>query len=61
MLVVREEGESMPRSLHRNRRAGVVLDLVVAAGLLLLGAFALHQMGYSFHEIWVGALRFFGQ
>lgn len=51
----------MPRHLRSDRRGGVVLDLVLALGLILLGAFALHQLGYSFHQILVGAEQFFGR
>jgi hypothetical protein len=50
----------MRRSFHRSQRAGVLLDLVVAAGLILLGAFALSSLGISFGEILSGAGHFFG-
>jgi hypothetical protein len=44
----------------RNRRGGVLLDLVLAAALILLGAFALEALGISFLEILEGAEHFFG-
>lgn len=43
----------------RSPRAGVALDLVVAAGLVLLAAFALSRLGIGFHELLDGARRFF--
>jgi hypothetical protein len=49
-----------PCHLRRSRRGGVVLDLVVAAALILLGAFALAHLGISFGELVSGARRFFG-
>jgi hypothetical protein len=49
-----------PRSLRFNRRGGVLLDLVLSLGLVLLAAYALDTLGISFHEILHGALRFFG-
>jgi hypothetical protein len=49
----------MRRNLRSNLRGGVVLDLVIAAGLILVGAFALHQFGYSFHQLLHGARQFF--
>jgi hypothetical protein len=47
------------RRLRRSARGGVLLDLVVAAALLLLGAFALDRLGISFAELLVGARHFF--
>jgi hypothetical protein len=38
----------------------VLLDGVVAVGLVLLGGFALDRLGISFEEIVRGAARFFG-
>ncbi len=52
---------SMPAYLHRmNRRGGVLLDLVLAVGLILLVAFALFTLGITFGEILSGARHFFG-
>jgi hypothetical protein len=42
------------------RRGGVVLDLILGVGLVLLGAFLLGLLGVSFGEILRGAGRFFG-
>ena len=47
-------------SLRRNRNGGVLLDLVVGAALVMLGAFALDALGITFPEILHGASRFFG-
>lgn len=46
--------------LWRNRRGGVVLDLLIALALVLLAAFALAALGITFREIVHGASRFFG-
>lgn len=46
--------------LRRNRRGGVLLDLVLAVGLVLLAAFALYALGITFGEILSGAGHFFG-
>jgi hypothetical protein len=47
--------------LHRmGVRGGVLLDLVIAAAVVLLGAFLLDLMGYSFLEVLQGAEHFFG-
>ena len=48
------------RNLRSNRRGGVLLDVVLSLAFVLLGAFALHSLGISFHEILHGALQFFG-
>jgi len=48
------------RQFRSDCRGGVVLDLVLALGLLLLAAFALHEVGVSFRMILHGAERFFG-
>jgi hypothetical protein len=48
------------RRFRLNRRGGVLLDLVLSLGLVLLAAFALNSLGISFHEILHGALQFFG-
>ena len=47
-------------NLRRNRNGGVLLDLVVGAALVMLGAFALASVGITFPEILRGASRFFG-
>jgi len=44
---------------RRNRRGGVLLDIVVAVGLIVLAAFVLSRLGIGFHEILGGARRFF--
>ena len=46
--------------LRRSQRGGVVLDLVLAAGLILIGAFTLSLIGITFHELLRGAGHFFG-
>jgi hypothetical protein len=48
------------RRLQRSRRGGVLLDLVLAVGLVLVGAFLLSELGITFHSILHGAERFFG-
>ena len=48
------------RGLHTSNRGGVFLDLVLALGIVLVGAFALYHVGLSFHSILHGAERFFG-
>ncbi len=45
---------------HAHRRGGVVLDLILGVGLVLVGAFALGLLGLNFGEILEGAKRFFG-
>jgi hypothetical protein len=44
----------------RSTRAGVVLDLVVAVGLILIGAFVLEAVGITWADLLSGAARFFG-
>jgi len=44
----------------RSRRGGVLLDAVLALGVVLVGAFALNEFGLTFAEIVRGASRFFG-
>jgi hypothetical protein len=48
----------------RNRklgpRGGVLLDFVLVAALVLLGAFALNYLGVTFAQIVNGASHFFG-
>jgi hypothetical protein len=46
--------------LRRNRRAGLLLDVVLAMALIIIGAFVLYQGGLTFHTILHGAERFFG-
>jgi hypothetical protein len=43
-----------------NQRGGVLLDLVLAAAVILGGAFALGHLGLTFHGLLHGAERFFG-
>jgi hypothetical protein len=43
-----------------NQRGGVLLDLVLAAAVILVGAFALGHLGLTFHGLLHGAERFFG-
>jgi hypothetical protein len=50
----------MRRSLRRSTRGGVVLDLVIAFGIILLAAFALESLGISFAELLQDAGHFFG-
>ena len=52
---------SMTLWKHRmGRRAGVLLDLVLSLGLIILGAYALESIGLTFGHLLHGALRFFG-
>jgi hypothetical protein len=44
----------------RSHRGGVLLDGVLALGVVLVGAFALSHFGLTFSEILQGAGRFFG-
>jgi hypothetical protein len=44
----------------RSRRAGVVLDVVVAVGLIVIGAFVLEAVGVSWADLVHGVERFFG-
>jgi hypothetical protein len=48
------------RPFRTQRRAGVVLDLILGVGVILVGAFVLAHLGLSFGEIVSGARRFFG-
>jgi hypothetical protein len=48
------------RGLRTNRRGGVVLDVVLVFGIILVGAFLLYHAGFTFHELLYGAERFFG-
>lgn len=47
-------------NVRHNRRAGVLLDLVVGSAVVLLGAFALASLGITLPELLRGAGRFFG-
>lgn len=47
-------------ALVRHRRGGVLLDAILALGLVLVGAWLLQSAGISFHELLHGAARFFG-
>jgi hypothetical protein len=44
----------------RDTRGGLLLDAVLALGIVALGAFALYTLGFTFGEILNGAFRFFG-
>jgi hypothetical protein len=44
----------------RNRRGGLLLDLVLVIGIVLLAAFVLDMVGINFGMILSGAERFFG-
>lgn len=47
--------------VHRlSVRGGVLLDLVLAGGIILVGAFVLELVGVNFAELLSGAARFFG-
>jgi len=48
------------RRLRMNHRGGVVLDLVLGLGVLLVGTFALYHLGFTFHSLLHGAEQFFG-
>ncbi|MGA8302360.1 MAG: hypothetical protein WA691_05715 [Thermoplasmata archaeon] len=48
------------RALRKHRTGGVVLDMILGAALVILGAFALSTLGYTFQQILNGAGRFFG-
>jgi|HubBroStandDraft_1064217.scaffolds.fasta_scaffold336920_2 hypothetical protein len=48
------------RGVRINRRGGVVLDLILGIGIVLVGAFLLFDLGFTFHMILHGAERFFG-
>jgi hypothetical protein len=44
----------------RGTRGGVLLDGVLALGIVLVGAFALAHVGLTFREVLSGAEQFFG-
>jgi hypothetical protein len=46
--------------LRGSRRGGVVLDLILGFGVVLVGSFLLFQLGLTFHSLLGGAERFFG-
>jgi hypothetical protein len=48
------------KNFRHNRRGGVLLDAVLSAAVVILGAFALETLGFSLHRILEGAARFFG-
>jgi hypothetical protein len=48
------------RGLRHASRGGVVLDLILGFGIVLVGAFFLYEAGFTFHGILHGAERFFG-
>ncbi len=43
-----------------SRRGGVVLDLVVGAGLVLIAAYTLDRLGFTLVDLLTGARHFFG-
>jgi hypothetical protein len=45
--------------LRRSARGGLLLDAVLAVGVLLLGAFVLAHFGITFSEVVGGARQFF--
>jgi len=51
---------SFLRRLRTSHRGGIVLDLVLAFGVVLVGAFLLYGAGITFHSLLHGAERFFG-
>jgi len=48
------------RSLRRSSRGGIVLDLVIAVGLILLATFVLTAVGVTWSDLVNGFVRFFG-
>jgi hypothetical protein len=46
-------------NLRHSRRGGLLLDVVLAFGVILIGAFLLGHLGLSFHELLHGAEHFF--
>lgn len=48
------------RSFVRSIRGGIVLDLVVAVGLVLLATFVLTAVGITWSDLVNGFVRFFG-
>ena len=50
----------LPRRRFRRARGGVLLDAVLALGLVLVGASVLSHLGLTFTEILRSAGRFFG-
>jgi hypothetical protein len=51
---------NVSRRLRSSRSGGVVLDLILGFGIILVGAFVLYDVGLTFHTILHGAARFFG-
>jgi hypothetical protein len=48
------------RGLRTSRRGGLLLDVVLVFGVILVGAFLLYGVGLTFHMLLHGAERFFG-
>jgi hypothetical protein len=48
------------RRWRLNQRAGVLLDLVFGAVIVILAAFTLYALGFTFTELLHGAGQFFG-
>ena len=48
------------RKLQRSIRGGIVLDLVLAVGLVLIAAFLLESIGISWSDLVQSFVRFFG-
>ncbi|HTT14527.1 MAG TPA: hypothetical protein VMG81_01945 [Thermoplasmata archaeon] len=46
--------------LRADRRAGVLLDLVLGVAFVIVGAFLLYAVGLTFGELLHGAAQFFG-
>ncbi|MFZ0891440.1 MAG: hypothetical protein WB778_10015 [Thermoplasmata archaeon] len=53
-------GRFRTRSIRTNKGGGVLLDLVLVVGLILLGTFVLAMFGVTFAEVLQGAKQFFG-
>jgi hypothetical protein len=53
-------GRFRARSLRTNESGGILLDMVLAVGLILLTAFVLAMFGVTFAEVLQGARQFFG-
>ncbi len=50
----------MRRNFQRSIRGGIVLDLVLAVGLVLIAAFLLESIGISWADLVHAFARFFG-
>jgi hypothetical protein len=53
-------GRFRRRTIRSNDSGGILLDLVLAVGLILLAAFVLAMFGVTFSEVVQGAKQFFG-